>query len=97
MMDVYHPVRDETAVKMFILMPEAAQLLHPAHRHPDEMVEVWLASGRSVSYVDRNLVWVEGTLQRVHQSSREGLASYAIRDAAVERASDRDITRWFAP
>jgi hypothetical protein len=97
MMDGYQPVRDGTDVKMFILMPEAGQLLHPAHRLPDEMVEVWLADDRSIPYLDRNLVWVEGKLQRVRQKSRDGLASYAIREAAVERASERDITRWFAP
>jgi hypothetical protein len=97
MMDGYHPVRDGTYVKMFVLMPEAGQLLHPAHRLRDEMVEVWLAGGQSIPYMDRNLVWVEGKLQRIRQKARDGLASYAIREAAIERAPDRDIMRWFAP
>src|SRR5579862_7564585 len=52
MMDGYQPVRDGTAVKMFILMPEAGHLLHPAHRIPDEMVEVWLDGNRSIPYLD---------------------------------------------
>jgi hypothetical protein len=97
MMDGYRPARDGTQIEMFMLMPEAGQLLHPAHRLPDEMVEVWLAGGQTIPYLDRQLVWVEGILQRIRQKPREGLAFYGIRGATVEHASERDITRWFTP
>jgi hypothetical protein len=96
MMDGYQTVQDGTAVRMFILMPEAGQLLHPAHRIPDEMVEVWLDGGRSVPYTDRKLVWVEGNLRKIRQKTTGGHACYAIGEATVEHASERDITRWFA-
>ena len=32
MMDGYRPSRDGEQVSMFILLPEAGQFLHPAHR-----------------------------------------------------------------
>jgi hypothetical protein len=97
MMDGYKPVRGGTPVKMFVLMPEAGQLLHPAHRIPDEMVEVWLGGDAPVPYKDRELVWATGQLRRVRLKAEEGTALYALTAAAVEPAAQRDITRWFAP
>ncbi|MDQ1474266.1 MAG: hypothetical protein QOJ99_5746 [Bryobacterales bacterium] len=80
-----------------MLMPDAGQLLHPAHRTSDEVVEVWLGEDKSVSYRDRRLIWVEGRLRRLRTKPTEGLASFALADAVTERASPRDITRWFTP
>ncbi len=96
MMDGTRPVRDGTAVKMFVLMPEAGQFLHPAHRVPDEMVEVWIAGGHTIPYLNRSLVWVEGDLHPVGEKATPGNASYAMKEAFVERASDGDIVRWSA-
>ena len=92
MMDGYRPVPDGAPVAMFVLMPEAGHLFHPAHRIPDEMVEVWLAEGASVAYKDRDMVWVEGLLRR-----SEGRAAYAMTNAFVARADERAIAQWFAP
>jgi hypothetical protein len=88
MMDGYRPVPDGTAVTMFILMPEAGQLFHPAHRAPDEMVEVWMPPGRTIGYRDRGLVSVEGLLRRT--------AAFSMMDARVAPAEERDIAKWFA-
>lgn len=96
MMDGSHPVRDGVLIQTFILMPEAGQLLHPAHRIPDEMVEVWLAGGQSIPFLDRTLVWVEGDLRPVNDGASPGNASYAMKEAAVERAPASDIVRWSA-
>lgn len=95
MMDGYQTYPDGAQLQMFILMPEAGQFLHPAHRVPNEMVEVWL--GQPVPFKFRALVWVSGILQRTGNSPRDEKASWAMRDAETERAEQREITRWFAP
>jgi hypothetical protein len=95
MMDGYRPLPDGATVNMFILMPEAGQLLHPAHRVPDQMVEIWLT--RPVPFRDRSLVWVSGTLWRTTAPAKSNRAGYAIKDATVELASDSDIGLWFRP
>jgi len=95
MMDGYAPVPDGRFVDSFVLMPEAGQLLHPAHRVPDEMVEVRLAPGHSVPYADRSLIWATGSLQRVTGIGPAGAAAWMLSDASVQRAEPRDALRWF--
>ena len=87
MMDGYQPAREGAQVSMFILMPEAGHLLHPAHREADGMVEVWLT--RPVPFKFRSLVWVSGVLER--------RPAYAMTNAAIEPATETDIARWFTP
>ncbi len=94
MMDGYKFARDGAPVKMFVLMPSAGHFLHPAHRDPDEMVEVWPGSG-TVIFENRQLVWVSGAFNRLPQHSVEEHALYALRDASVEPASYEDIKNWF--
>jgi hypothetical protein len=88
MMDGHRPVPDGTAVTMFMLMPEAGQLFHPAHRTLDEMVEVWLPPGRTIPYKDRRMVSVEGSLRLT--------GAFAMVGAQVASADERDIANWFA-
>jgi len=38
MMDGYRASSESAAVDMFVLLPEAGQFLHPAHRIPNQMV-----------------------------------------------------------
>jgi hypothetical protein len=95
MMDAYEPSRDGSPVRMFILMPDAGQWLHPAHRIPDEMVEVHMV--HPVPFKNRELVWVTGRLDRAFGVSGGDRAAWMLTDALVEPASDREITRWFTP
>jgi len=92
MMDGYRPVADGAPVAMFVLMPEAGHLFHPAHRVREQMVEVWLAKGMSVIHKDQDMVWVEGVLRR-----SEGRSAWAMTNAFIARAGDRAIAQWFAP
>ena len=95
MMDGYTPTPDGSQVEMFILMPEAGHFLHPAHRVPDEMVEIWLTRPQPFTY--RRLVWVSGVLSRTPAPRQSGKASYVMQEAQVEPALQSDITRWFKP
>ena len=95
MMDGYKPSRDGTQVDMFMLMPEAGQFLHPAHRIPEEMAEVWLL--HSAAFKDRSLVWVSGVLEKTSGPPDSDRALYAFRDAVMEPAPEADIARFFHP
>lgn len=95
MMDGYTPSPDGAKVEMFILMPEAGHFLHPAHRMHDEMVEVWPTRRAAFQY--RRLVWVTGMLERTPGRRDSGRAAYAIKDASIEMAGEREIARWFRP
>jgi len=95
MMDGYPPSGDGKPVQMFIMMPEAGHILHPAHRIPDEMVEVRLK--HSAPFKFRTLVWASGALAQISSRPKYGNPMYAMIDASVEPAAQSDITRWFTP
>jgi hypothetical protein len=95
MMDGYQPSSDGAPVDMFILLPEAGQFLHPAHRIPNQMVEV--RPPRPVPLRRRELVWAVGTLNRTTGKPGEEKAAWAMGDAEVEAAAERDIGKWFRP
>jgi hypothetical protein len=94
MMDGDQSSRDGAPVTMFVLMPEAGQFLHAAHRIPEEMVEVRMRDPKPFRY--RQLVWAVGRLSRTMGSDRDH-AAWAMINANVEPASEREITRWFSP
>jgi hypothetical protein len=95
MMDGQRSSRDGEQVNMFILLPEAGQFLHPAHRIPDRMVEVH--PPYAIVFRNRQLVWASGTLNRTFARRGDEKAAYAMSDAEVTPASDRDIGKWFHP
>lgn len=95
MMDGYTSSPEAAPVTMFILMPEAGHVLHPAHRIPDQMVEV--RPRHPVPFKNRQLVWATGTLSRIDGKPDFERANYAMTNAVVEPALERDITRWFSP
>jgi hypothetical protein len=95
MMDGYRFAARGSDVGMFVLMPSAGNFLHPAHREPEEMVEVWLKTG-TVFFQERELVWASGKFERT-RGPVEDHALYALRQASVAPASQGDISRWFAP
>jgi hypothetical protein len=104
-MDGRTPSPDGAPVRMFVLMPEAGHILHPAHRIPDQMVEVWPAS--PVPFRFRSLVWSTGSLERIrgprgwHDERPQGRQKesplYTMANADVLPAVDSDITLWFKP
>jgi hypothetical protein len=95
MMDAYQSASEGVPVDLFILLPEAGQFLHPAHRIPNQMVEV--RPRHAVPFRRRELVWAVGTLNRTMGKPGEEKAAWAMSDAEVEPAGQRDIARWFQP
>ncbi len=95
MMDGYQPSPDGASVRMFVLLPEAGQFLHPAHRIPNQMVEV--RPRRPIPFQNRRLVWVKGTLNRTTGKPGDERAAWAMGDAEVEPAEQRDVSKWFEP
>jgi hypothetical protein len=95
MMDGYRPSPDGTSVDMFVLLPEAGQFLHPAHRIPNQMVEV--RPKRPIVFKNRELVWVSGRLDRTVGKPGDERAAWAIGEANVSPAEPRDVTKWFQP
>jgi hypothetical protein len=100
MMDGYRSVPEGAEAGMFILMPEAGHFLHPAHRIPEEMVEV--RPVRPLAFQSRRLVWVWGLLGRVTREAKSGMprreaALFAMSDAEVRPADNIEIARWFIP
>jgi hypothetical protein len=99
MMDGYvdgrKPSPDGAPVRMFVLLPEAGQLLHPAHRIPDQMVEIWPA--RPAQFRFRSLVWAEGVLSRASGKRDGDKALYSMATADVKPAIQSDLTLWFRP
>jgi hypothetical protein len=94
-----------TPVTMFVLMPEAGHILHPAHRIPDQMVEVWPI--RPATFRFRSLVWATGNLTRRRsphawhgkrpQGRQEETPLYDMAGADVQPAVESDIALWFKP
>jgi hypothetical protein len=81
MMDAYQPSRGGATVDMFVLLPEAGEFLHAAHRIPNQMVEVH--PSQPVVFRYRDLVWAAGTLTRTVGSPGDERANYALIGAEV--------------
>ena len=79
---------DGASVEMFVLMPDAGQLLHPAHRHPDQMVEIW--PYRPAQFSFRSLVWVTGLLARTRGRWESDRALYSMTGAEIHPAVQGD-------
>lgn len=89
----YTPQQNGPMTSMFILVPEAGHILHPAHRHSDQMVEVWPIRAVPLRY--RCLIWVNGMLTRKSGAVDREIASYSMTGAEVEPAAETEIARWF--
>ena len=95
MMDEGPGPRDGTSVNSFILLPEAGQFLHPAHRVPNQSVVIWAT--KPVVFRYRQLVWASGRLNRTIRRSEEAEPAYALVSADVMPAAEQDIRKWFQP
>ncbi len=95
MMDNEPAIPDGKLVSNFVLVPEAGALLHPAHRDPDETIDIRLRAGGAIRFETRRLVWAEGRLSSCYVSDRSSDPLYCLTDAAVRDADPGDINRFF--
>ena len=79
-------------VRDFIMLPEAGNILHPAHRIPDQMIMVRLGEGEQVHFSPGSLVWVWGTF-RVSPADPAGIQPrYLLDQARAKRAEKSEIS-----
>jgi hypothetical protein len=94
MMESDRSRRTGDMVRDFALLPEAGNILHPAHRIPDEMIGVRLREGEQIHFSPRRLVWVWGTF-RVSPGDPAGLQPlYHLDQARAKLAAKSDIPKY---
>ena len=82
-------------IRDFVLLPEAGNILHPAHRIPDEMIAVQLREGEQIQFSPRRLVWVWGKF-RVSPGDPAGLQPLNHLDQARAQLGDKsEIAKYF--
>jgi hypothetical protein len=94
-MESEHPIRAGESVQEFVLLPDAGNLLHPAHRFGDQMISIQLTGGDAVPFAPRQLVWVRGVLRPIAGNPAGDKPLFMLEQAAVTPASKADISRYF--
>jgi hypothetical protein len=89
------PIRDGQLVQRFVLLPDAGNAVHPAHRFGDQMIEVRLKPGDTVRFAERTLVWVWGRWKVLAGDPNRDKPLYELEEARVESASKADIGKYF--
>jgi hypothetical protein len=64
MLEGNRPLHTGDSIRDFVLLPEAGNILHPAHRIPNQLIAVHLREGGEIQFSPRSLVWVWGTSAR---------------------------------
>jgi hypothetical protein len=82
-------------VQDFVLLPEAGNLLHPAHRIRDQMIAVHLEDGARIQFAPRTLVWVSGNFRASAGLGPRSEALYVLDRARAKAADKADIQRYF--
>jgi hypothetical protein len=82
-------------VRDFVLLPEAGNLLHPAHRIPDEMIAVQLREGEQIQFSPRRLVWVWGTFRASLGDPAGVQPLYHLDHAQAQLADKSEIPKYF--
>jgi hypothetical protein len=97
MMDGARPIRAGQPTKSFVLLPDAGNIMHPAHRFGDQMIAVHLRDGDLIKFSPKTLVWVWGTLQSSPGDRAGSEPLYALGNARAELAPKADIDKFFRP
>jgi hypothetical protein len=82
-------------VRDFVLLPDAGNLLHPAHRIPDQMIAIRLRDGEQIQFSPRSLVWVWGVFRESPADPAGIQPLYHLDAARVKRADKSDIAKYF--
>jgi hypothetical protein len=95
MVDDDHPSGEGDWVRSFVLLPDAGNLLHPAHRFGDQMIAVHLEPDARVRFASRALVWVRGTFRSSAGDAAGPKPLYALERAHVQPADKDEIRKYF--
>jgi hypothetical protein len=95
MVDGDHPLRDGDWVKDFVLLPEAGNLLHPAHRFGDHMIAIHLENDARVQFSSRSLVWVWGIFRESPGDPAGSTPLYSVEQAGTRPADKSEIGKYF--
>jgi hypothetical protein len=95
MMEGGQPLRAGDWVPEFVLLPDAGNLLHPAHRFGDQMIAVHLAARGRIQFAPRKLVWVWGTFRASPGNPAGAKPLYDLDRARVLPAGRTDIQKYF--
>jgi len=90
------PVRDGDQTNEFILLPETGNLLHPAHRFGDQMIDVRLRAGGKLRFASQSLTWVCGIFHSSSGDPEGHEPLYLLADANATRVERSYIARYFA-
>jgi len=82
-------------VREFILLPEAGNLMHPAHRIRDQMITIHLEGGQRIQFSPRALTWVWGSFGVSPEPSVRSKPLYTLERARAKLADRADIQRYF--
>jgi len=82
-------------VQDFVLLPEAGNLMHPAHRIRDQMIAVHLEDGTRIQFAPRALMWVWGNFRISAGLGPGAEARYVLERARAKPAERADIQRYF--
>jgi len=90
-----HPIGTGDLVYEFILLPEPGNLLHPAHRLEDQMIEVHLCGSDPIRFSPRSLVWVWGVLHDAPGTPEGSKALYRLDQSRAQMARREEIQEYF--
>ena len=95
MMESDQPIPDGQPVGRFVLLPDAGNAVHPAHRFGDQMIEVRLRGGDTVRFSEGSLVWVWGIWRILPGDPNGPKPLYELGNARIEPADKSDIPKYF--
>jgi hypothetical protein len=95
MMDGVQSILAGQVTKSFVLLPDAGNIMHPAHRFGDQMIAVHLRDRDTIKFSPKALVWVWGTLQSSPGDPTGSEPLYALGNARAELAPKTDIDKYF--
>lgn len=82
-------------IQEFVLLPDAGNALHPAHRFGDQMIGVHLKGDLYVQFCARSLVWVSGVFRELPGDPAGSVPLYSLEDGTVQAADPNEISRYF--
>jgi hypothetical protein len=82
-------------IQDFVLLPEAGNLMHPAHRFGDQMIAVHLQENARVQFSARALVWVWGAFGASPGDPAGSKPLYSLERALAQSADREEIAKYF--